>query len=120
MRSDHRSVFRYRILGSFPNSYAFTKCLSEHLVVEQMEAGMPCVIARPSIGQCPISGDVKSVTAVNRQSASFHIRFRCYSYTHLEGASAGLDGQHQRADGLADRCRQGSHTHDVLRQQWLR
>lgn len=38
-----------KILGSFPNSYAFTKCLSEHLVVEQIEAGMPCIIARPSI-----------------------------------------------------------------------
>ncbi|VVC37652.1 Male sterility, NAD-binding,NAD(P)-binding domain,Fatty acyl-CoA reductase, C-terminal [Cinara cedri] len=38
-----------QILGSFPNTYAFTKCLSEHLVVEQMKAGLPCLIARPSI-----------------------------------------------------------------------
>lgn len=37
-----------RILGNFPNTYAFTKCLSEALVVEQM-AEMPAVIMRPSI-----------------------------------------------------------------------
>lgn len=37
-----------RILGNFPNTYAFTKCLSEALVVEQMEE-MPAVIMRPSI-----------------------------------------------------------------------
>ncbi|XP_031619645.1 putative fatty acyl-CoA reductase CG5065 [Contarinia nasturtii] len=37
-----------QILGGFPNTYAFTKCLSEALVVEQMNE-MPAVIMRPSI-----------------------------------------------------------------------
>jgi len=38
-----------RILGHFPNSYAYTKCLSEGLVVEEMNKGMPIIILRPSI-----------------------------------------------------------------------
>lgn len=38
----------HRILGDFPNTYAFTKCLSEALVVEQMDK-MPVLILRPSI-----------------------------------------------------------------------
>lgn len=38
----------YRILGAIPNTYAFTKSLSEALVVEQMSE-MPAVIMRPSI-----------------------------------------------------------------------
>ncbi|KAL1139603.1 hypothetical protein AAG570_006585 [Ranatra chinensis] len=38
-----------KILKDFPNSYAFTKNLSEGLVVEQMNNGMPCLIARPSV-----------------------------------------------------------------------
>lgn len=38
----------YRILGAIPNTYAFTKSLSEALVVEQMSE-MPVVIMRPSI-----------------------------------------------------------------------
>ncbi|XP_050438445.1 fatty acyl-CoA reductase 1 [Adelges cooleyi] len=42
-------VISKQILGSCPNTYAFTKCLSEHLVVEQIRAGLPCLIARPSI-----------------------------------------------------------------------
>lgn len=37
-----------RILGAIPNTYAFTKSLSEALVVEQMSE-MPAVIMRPSI-----------------------------------------------------------------------
>lgn len=37
------------LLGEFPNSYAYTKCLSEGLVVEAMNKGMPCLILRPSI-----------------------------------------------------------------------
>ncbi|XP_050528205.1 fatty acyl-CoA reductase 1-like [Daktulosphaira vitifoliae] len=37
------------VLGTFPNSYAFTKCLSEHLVSEERKTGMPVVITRPSI-----------------------------------------------------------------------
>jgi hypothetical protein len=36
-----------------------------------MDAGMPCVIARPSIGQCFPSGDVQSVTAVNHVRKPF-------------------------------------------------
>lgn len=38
----------YRILGAIPNTYAFTKSLSEALVVEQMSE-MPAIIMRPSI-----------------------------------------------------------------------
>ncbi|XP_050528195.1 uncharacterized protein LOC126898298 [Daktulosphaira vitifoliae] len=38
-----------QIIGIFPNTYAFTKSLSEHLVVEQMQAGLPCIITRPSV-----------------------------------------------------------------------
>ncbi|KAK7604008.1 hypothetical protein V9T40_004281 [Parthenolecanium corni] len=37
------------VLGTFPNSYAYTKCLAEHLVVEQMQTGFPASIARPSV-----------------------------------------------------------------------
>lgn len=37
-----------RILGAIPNTYAFTKSLSEGLVVEQMNE-MPAIILRPSI-----------------------------------------------------------------------
>lgn len=40
----------FRLLGHFPNSYAYTKCLSEGLVVEAIEAGLPLMILRPSIG----------------------------------------------------------------------
>ncbi|XP_065216154.1 putative fatty acyl-CoA reductase CG5065 [Planococcus citri] len=38
-----------KVLGTFPNTYAYTKCLSEHLVVEQIRAGFPASIARPSV-----------------------------------------------------------------------
>lgn len=37
-----------KILGDFPNTYAFTKALSEGLVAEQMDK-LPVVILRPSI-----------------------------------------------------------------------
>ncbi|KAJ1520549.1 hypothetical protein ONE63_003666 [Megalurothrips usitatus] len=37
-----------KILGSLPNTYAYTKALAEHLVVEQMDA-MPVCVMRPSI-----------------------------------------------------------------------
>ncbi|XP_050526788.1 putative fatty acyl-CoA reductase CG5065 isoform X2 [Daktulosphaira vitifoliae] len=37
------------MLGNFPNGYAYTKCLAEHLVVEQIKSGLPCIIVRPSI-----------------------------------------------------------------------
>lgn len=43
--------FTCRILGHFPNGYSYSKCLAEHLVIEQMKAGLPCMICRPSIGQ---------------------------------------------------------------------
>ncbi|KAL1463130.1 hypothetical protein WDU94_014913 [Cyamophila willieti] len=49
MKSDDLEVFRKDILGDFPNSYAYTKCLAEGLVSECMELGMPCMILRPSI-----------------------------------------------------------------------
>lgn len=35
----------------FPNSYSFSKCLAEQLVVEQIQAGLPCVVCRPSVGK---------------------------------------------------------------------
>uniref|UniRef100_A0A8D8YXS6 Fatty acyl-CoA reductase n=1 Tax=Cacopsylla melanoneura TaxID=428564 RepID=A0A8D8YXS6_9HEMI len=37
------------LLGDCPNSYSYTKCLSEGLVVEEMNKGMPCLVLRPSI-----------------------------------------------------------------------
>ncbi|XKL65276.1 hypothetical protein PGB90_008696 [Kerria lacca] len=37
------------VLGTFPNTYAYTKCLAEHLVVEQMKKGFLGTIARPSV-----------------------------------------------------------------------
>ncbi|XP_034234490.1 putative fatty acyl-CoA reductase CG5065 isoform X1 [Thrips palmi] len=37
-----------KILGNLPNTYAYTKALAEHLVVEQMDS-LPIVIMRPSI-----------------------------------------------------------------------
>lgn len=42
------TAFVRRILGNFPNTYAFTKSLAEGLVVEQMSE-MPTIIIRPSI-----------------------------------------------------------------------
>lgn len=41
--------FFFRVLGNMPNTYAYTKCLSEALVVEQIERGLPAIIFRPSI-----------------------------------------------------------------------
>ncbi|KAI5752704.1 hypothetical protein M8J77_019610 [Diaphorina citri] len=49
MKEEDLEVFRQDILGEFPNSYAYTKCLAEGLVAECMELGMPCMILRPSI-----------------------------------------------------------------------
>ena len=47
----NKLLFSYfRLMKDFPNSYAFTKNLSEGLVVEQINKGMPCMILRPSIG----------------------------------------------------------------------
>lgn len=46
----NRSVSVSRILGNLPNTYAYTKALAEHLVVEQMDS-LPVVIMRPSIGE---------------------------------------------------------------------
>lgn len=37
------------VLGKVPNTYAYTKCLSEALVNEQIELGLPAMIFRPSI-----------------------------------------------------------------------
>lgn len=49
MKEEDLEVFRQDILGKFPNSYAYTKCLAEGLVAECIELGMPCMIMRPSI-----------------------------------------------------------------------
>lgn len=46
----------FSVLGNIPNTYAYTKCLSEALVVEQIENGLPAVIFRPSI-VIPIRND---------------------------------------------------------------
>lgn len=39
-----------RILGTFPNSYAFTKALSEGLINQEMD-NLPIILLRPSIGK---------------------------------------------------------------------
>jgi nucleoside-diphosphate-sugar epimerase len=44
------AVFFLRILGGYPNTYAYTKALSEGLVAEQMDK-LPAIILRPSIGK---------------------------------------------------------------------
>lgn len=42
-----------KILGDIPNTYAFTKSLSESLVMESMSE-IPSVVFRPSIGEFQI------------------------------------------------------------------
>jgi hypothetical protein len=42
--------FFLRVLGGYPNTYAYTKALSEGLVAEQMDK-LPVLILRPSIGK---------------------------------------------------------------------
>ncbi|KAI5711058.1 hypothetical protein M8J76_010337 [Diaphorina citri] len=42
-------LLKQELLQDFPNGYAYTKCLCEGVVTEYMEAGMPCMILRPSI-----------------------------------------------------------------------
>lgn len=49
-------IFFFRVLGNIPNTYAYTKCLSEALVVEKMNQKLPAVIFRPSI-VIPIRAD---------------------------------------------------------------
>lgn len=39
----------YRVLGDFPNTYVFTKCLAEDVVLVEGK-GMPVVLYRPAIG----------------------------------------------------------------------
>ncbi|KAL1463131.1 hypothetical protein WDU94_014914 [Cyamophila willieti] len=42
-------LLKQEFLQDFPNGYAYTKCLCEGIVTEYMEAGLPCMILRPSI-----------------------------------------------------------------------
>jgi hypothetical protein len=56
--SNWHSVICFRILGDIPNTYAYTKALSESLVAEQMDK-LPVVILRPSIGESPFCPPVK-------------------------------------------------------------
>ena len=37
------------ILGKFPNTYTYTKCLAEHMLLELKPAYLPLVIVRPTI-----------------------------------------------------------------------
>ncbi|XP_046980428.1 fatty acyl-CoA reductase 1-like [Schistocerca americana] len=48
--SDHQAAFHTRLLGNLPNTYAFTKNLTEKLVATYRDR-LPIVIARPSIGE---------------------------------------------------------------------
>lgn len=55
------------MLGNIPNTYAYTKSLSEALVVEKMQSkAVPAIIVRPSIvipiRYDPIPGWVSSIT----------------------------------------------------------
>lgn len=49
MDDDVANSITRAVLGEVPNTYAYTKCLSEALVVEQIELGLPAMIFRPSI-----------------------------------------------------------------------
>lgn len=57
--SFYQFFFYFRILGSCPNTYAYTKALGEALVIEAMK-DIPAVVFRPSIvvptWREPISG----------------------------------------------------------------
>jgi hypothetical protein len=48
--SVHLLLYFLRVLGDYPNTYAYTKALSEGLVAEQMDK-LPVLILRPSIGK---------------------------------------------------------------------
>lgn len=41
----------YRLVGSRPNTYTFTKALAEHILVTEGK-DLPIAIVRPSIGEC--------------------------------------------------------------------
>ena len=43
-------IYFLRLLGVYPNTYSYTKALSEGLVAEQMDM-LPVLILRPSIGK---------------------------------------------------------------------
>jgi hypothetical protein len=43
-------LYFLRVLGDYPNTYAYTKALSEGLVAEQIDK-LPVLILRPSIGK---------------------------------------------------------------------
>lgn len=49
LSKDELELLKPELLKDFPNGYAYTKCLCEGVVTEYMEAGMPCMILRPSI-----------------------------------------------------------------------
>jgi hypothetical protein len=40
----------FRIIGSFPNTYVFTKSLAE-IVVKDLGVNLPIAIVRPSMGE---------------------------------------------------------------------
>lgn len=44
------ALFFLRILGDYPNTYAYTKALSEGLAAEYMDK-LPVLVIRPSIGK---------------------------------------------------------------------
>lgn len=45
------SIFLYsRLLGTWPNTYTFTKAVSEK-DIEALGSGLPIAIARPSVGK---------------------------------------------------------------------
>lgn len=42
--------YKYRLLGSFPNTYTLTKLIAEQIINEERH-NIPVVIFRPSIGE---------------------------------------------------------------------
>lgn len=49
MDADLLKMLTPKLLSDSPNTYAYTKCLTEHLVSEYQDK-LPIVICRPSIG----------------------------------------------------------------------
>ncbi|KAF9086501.1 cyclin-dependent kinase inhibitor far1 [Mortierella sp. AD031] len=71
IRNYERSV----VLKTYPNTYTFSKSLTEHLVQKQYKTmGLPIVIVRPSIvtaaKQEPVPGWVEGVAAANKAVVS--------------------------------------------------
>lgn len=76
-------LFVYRFIGSFPNTYTFTKLLAEQIINEEAQKNdnnIPMVIFRPSIGKYYI------MTCIRVKFKIYIMRFRdTASFTVTKG-----------------------------------